>query len=92
LTDVAASGNAGDGIRSNRVVAKRLTATGNAGYGAQSIYKGNTKLVDSSLTGNGVADVGSQGHPRLVRTTCDVSRRLNDGGGNLGTWGVCAAD
>lgn len=80
------------GVNCNRVTAKRLTAINNALYGVRSIYQGNTKVLDSNVTGNGTADVGSQHPPRLAGTTCGTSRRLSDAGSDLGTWSRCSDD
>lgn len=92
LIDVTVSGNGANGVNCNRVTARNLTATGNTLYGVRSVYHGNTKLTDSTVSGNGIADVGSQHRPKLVGTTCGTSRQLNDGGADLGTWGLCTDD
>ncbi len=46
----------------------------------------------STVTGNAMADVGSQHRPRLKGTTCGTSPQLTDTGASLGTWGLCTAD
>jgi hypothetical protein len=92
-SDITTSGNGGNGVRCNNLKVDRLTAMNNGGYGVQSTHRGTTKLSESTLAGNAVADIGSQKRPRLLSgTTCDTSRRLSDGGADLGTWGVCAND
>jgi hypothetical protein len=71
---------------------ERLTATGNGGFGVQSLFPGRTLISDSIVTGNTSGDVGSQGRPRLQGTDCGTSRRLSNIGTDQGTWGVCALD
>jgi hypothetical protein len=92
-TDITTTGNGGSGVRCNRIKAERLTSTGNGEYGVRSIYPGVTKLDESTLSNNAVADIGSQRIPRLRGgTTCETSRRLSEAGADLGTWGVCSND
>lgn len=92
LTDVVTSGNARSGVTCRRVKAVRFTATGNGRFGVYATRPGAVKLTDSTLTGNAIADLATEHVPRLKGSTCDASRRLDQNGGDVGTWGVCTAD
>ena len=90
--DVSVTGNGGHGVNGNRVRLSRLEARNNVGFGVRSIYPGRTRLSYSTLADNGAGDVGSERRPALPNTSCGISRQLSEGGGDLGTWGVCSAD
>lgn len=93
----ATSSPGGGGVWAGVVSATRSEITGNAAFGVFG-NGGAVRLVNSTVTGNGVAsplacgtalcaDVVSFLRPRVFRTTCGTSMHVTGA-----TWGVCAGD
>lgn len=85
---LTATGNQGDGVYVSwgPLRLRDATLTGNRDFGA--IGDPSIKIVRSTLTGNGQADVASQLMPNLRSTTCGTSLNAQ----TLMPWGICAND
>jgi hypothetical protein len=92
--DVDASNNHGNGIVAGSYFHfKRLTLTGTTngpytGDGLVCLYGGGI-IVDSTVTGSSGIDIVTVKRPKVVRSACGTSRRIDASGP---TWGVCAND
>jgi hypothetical protein len=77
-------------IGAERLRGRQLTVAASCGDGIR--VTGNTRLMDSSITGAQNVDVLTGLRPRLVRTSCGTSAQLLPDGTTGPTWGVCAGD
>lgn len=84
--DITVNNSAYHGVGAARVRVTNLTATGNGAAGVASFSAG---LKDSTLTGNGEADILTKYRPRLTNTTCGQSSQT---GAPASNWSVCQND
>lgn len=83
--NVTATGN-GNGVESFGAIDLTNLDASNNSY-LFGVNAPRVRLVDSIVTGNALADIGSRRKPRLVNTVCGLSA-----GSDGAPWGVCAND